>query len=631
MSMPADDSACATCADGSRARLDGARSSTTASAARRRAAALELAASIHPRSSADAAAHRRRAVHLQDAGRHDLALDAWLAAADAHLASGSASSAVSALVLAAASNAPAHVRSRHLERAAHLAFHEGVDGAHELWLRVMRLAAAGASDEDYARALFHLAWSAPGAPDVDRLRRAAAFDPERSGWAARSQACLLLVEGRHTEAAAFDERALEAATAGDDRWLEAVALEKLAVSRSHVGELDAAVAHMRSAIAIASSLGAHRWAVTGALSLVDMLLEQLATAEAVELARTTTEYARDRRMSRFLPVCESYHAFCLARAGDLPGAVERSVSAMSRAERDDADPYWFAVANIHAEILAETGAGVAAEQALALAQRAAETIGYGSFSFEVAFTDARLAALRHDPDAAELAGAVLAVEEAGSMATVARWMAQLAARSGASSALEHACSLVARIGADGAHVSATVALCTADVTATAQAVRTGDCADLERVADRWAAAGRPLDAARARAVAGELLASSGPEALPDAVVLLEQALTELVACGAHGDARHVVHQLRLLGVQRRITHQGSGGSLGGVLAPREAEFAQLVADGLDMATVAERMYLTRNSVKKVAASAYRKTETHNRVQLAAWVHAQLEQELLTPC
>jgi DNA-binding NarL/FixJ family response regulator len=114
-----------------------------------------------------------------------------------------------------------------------------------------------------------------------------------------------------------------------------------------------------------------------------------------------------------------------------------------------------------------------------------------------------------------------------------------------------------------------------------------------RTALRAAALAADEAATRARAVAAEL----------------DEALATLQAGSPSTSAK--VHQ-----VPRTMPNQQHGLSL------REREVLALVSDGLSNKAIAERLYISPNTVKTHVASLLNKLNVHTRVQLAALAASQ---------
>ena len=97
------------------------------------------------------------------------------------------------------------------------------------------------------------------------------------------------------------------------------------------------------------------------------------------------------------------------------------------------------------------------------------------------------------------------------------------------------------------------------------------------------------------------------------VTAAEGARRRFVAIGAQLGIRRAQAVLRHLGVRSpRQEH-------GGALSPREAEVAELVAEGLSNPAIARRLYLSRPTVASHVAHILTKLGFSSRAQIAAWV------------
>ncbi len=132
-------------------------------------------------------------------------------------------------------------------------------------------------------------------------------------------------------------------------------------------------------------------------------------------------------------------------------------------------------------------------------------------------------------------------------------------------------------------------------------------------------AGLPIDAARARVLAGQALARSGDEETARAE--LERARDELAAVGAGHYADEAAAQLRGLGVRVPRSERAAVATSGALhgLSARESEIAALVAAGQRNQEVAESLFLSVRTVEGHLGRIFRKLDVSSRTQLAALV------------
>jgi DNA-binding CsgD family transcriptional regulator len=129
------------------------------------------------------------------------------------------------------------------------------------------------------------------------------------------------------------------------------------------------------------------------------------------------------------------------------------------------------------------------------------------------------------------------------------------------------------------------------------------------------AAGNPLLAGRAHALAGIALASTGDR---DAgIAALERALALLTACGAAGEAQRAARHLRRLGRPVARSRRSTTGKSWGALSPREREVADHVAAGQTNREVAAALFLSEKTIESHLSRIYEKLGIHSRSALAA--------------
>jgi DNA-binding CsgD family transcriptional regulator len=152
----------------------------------------------------------------------------------------------------------------------------------------------------------------------------------------------------------------------------------------------------------------------------------------------------------------------------------------------------------------------------------------------------------------------------------------------------------------------------------AAAILDGDAGALHRVADAYAAAGRPLLEGMAREHAAELLAAAGR--LPIARQQLEAAQECYAQLDASWDAARADARLRTHGVMR-----GAQGPRGGLksgwesLTGTERRVATLLAEGLSNPDIAGPMFTSRRAVQYHVSSILAKLGLSSRVELVTLI------------
>jgi DNA-binding CsgD family transcriptional regulator/tetratricopeptide (TPR) repeat protein len=152
----------------------------------------------------------------------------------------------------------------------------------------------------------------------------------------------------------------------------------------------------------------------------------------------------------------------------------------------------------------------------------------------------------------------------------------------------------------------------------ATAILDGDAAALDRVAEAYAIAGRPLLEALAREHAAELLAAAGR--LPVARQQLDAAQDCYARLDAVWDAARADARLRAHGI-RRATQDPRRRPTSGweSLTETERKVAALLADGLSAPDIASRMFTSRRTVQHHVSSILAKLGLSSRVELATLI------------
>jgi DNA-binding CsgD family transcriptional regulator/tetratricopeptide (TPR) repeat protein len=133
---------------------------------------------------------------------------------------------------------------------------------------------------------------------------------------------------------------------------------------------------------------------------------------------------------------------------------------------------------------------------------------------------------------------------------------------------------------------------------------------LESAVELFEAIGNPYEGARTRLSLGQLLGRLGRR--PEARAMLIPALDAFTVLGADGWAERARSELAAVGtaVRRPATPRHSE------LTPQERTVAQLVATGLTNREIAERLFVTTNTVETHLRHIFQKLDVRSRTQLA---------------
>src|SRR6516164_1388666 len=109
-----------------------------------------------------------------------------------------------------------------------------------------------------------------------------------------------------------------------------------------------------------------------------------------------------------------------------------------------------------------------------------------------------------------------------------------------------------------------------------------------------------------------------------AIAALDRALAICAACGASWDLARVRRRLRRLGIQRRLPAERRPTQGWAALTESELAVVRLVADGLTNREVAERLYISSNTVSSHLRRAFEKLGINSRVALTRLAAARAE-------
>src|SRR5215470_7301382 len=146
----------------------------------------------------------------------------------------------------------------------------------------------------------------------------------------------------------------------------------------------------------------------------------------------------------------------------------------------------------------------------------------------------------------------------------------------------------------------------------------GDAGTLLKVADAYAAAGRPLLEAQAREHAAEALAAVG--GVGEARLQLDAAQARYLQLDAAWDAARADARLRGHGIRRGVHGPRRRPKAGwDALTTTELRVAALLAEGLSNPQIAARMFTSRRTVQFHVSNILAKLGLSSRVELAALI------------
>ena len=148
----------------------------------------------------------------------------------------------------------------------------------------------------------------------------------------------------------------------------------------------------------------------------------------------------------------------------------------------------------------------------------------------------------------------------------------------------------------------------------ARGLRYQDAAELRSAVQNFAGSPRPLALASALEDLGAL--SAREDRRDEAVDALGRALESYVSCGATWDARRVRQRLRTLGVRRRLVTTDRPDNGWAALTPTETQVARLIGEGLTNKAVAERLFVSPNTVGTHVRHVFEKLGVRSRTELA---------------
>jgi DNA-binding CsgD family transcriptional regulator len=148
----------------------------------------------------------------------------------------------------------------------------------------------------------------------------------------------------------------------------------------------------------------------------------------------------------------------------------------------------------------------------------------------------------------------------------------------------------------------------------AHGLRHQDAAQLRSAVRDFTGGPRPLALASALEDLGTLSAREGRR--DEAVDALGRALESYASCAATWDARRARQRLRALGVRRRLVTTDRPVNGWAALTPTETQVARLIGQGLTNQAVAERLFVSPNTVGTHVRHVFEKLGVRSRTELA---------------
>jgi len=375
-----------------------------------------------------------------------------------------------------------------------------------------------------------------------------------------------------------DALALLDAPGADSRGLRLDALDWLGWLELSIEEYDAAREHFARGLEIGRRSGGGHLLATMSFGLVLTCTWSGRLDAATEHSDTTLGLGQMSGSDQVLSWAHGLRTLLELRSGAVAGAVDHGEQARLLGEGVDANPFSAVNGGWFGEALIEAGQPVHGRQQILRALGGPELPAIES-AYRPYFYDV-------------LAGAEVTLgrrEAAVSWARAASATAAGLGLPGRDGAALHAAALVEQDPAAGA--------------------------ELALAAAAKLALGHPIDAARARILAGHHLGTAGHQ--ETALKELQQATEELTSLGAAHYASRAIRERRRLGERlgrggRRTSTMTGVGSL----SDREREVARLVQDRLTNREIAERLVLSEKTVERHLSRIFAKLDARSRVEVA---------------
>ncbi|MGI9118875.1 MAG: helix-turn-helix transcriptional regulator [Acidimicrobiales bacterium] len=341
-------------------------------------------------------------------------------------------------------------------------------------------------------------------------------------------------------------------------------------------------------------------------------LDRLAEADhVVAEGRLLAKRLGDRQALALLDLARASVCF---EAGDWPAADDELRSGLSAAHELGAG--WLLGAHTLQALLAvHRGDSATARQALARSGQARRAGGAAPFTGGLA----ALATSRLHEASGQTGAAYSVLAEAWDDATARRSAAELPAVAVDLVRLSMASGdqPLARQVTDAAAALATANPKVATLKAAellCRGLKDGDVDALLAAVEAQRAGPRPFQLAHACGEAAAALASAGRT--ERALALFDEASALLTQLGARHELRRIVTATRAAGLRpgRRAGHRPQRGVA--ALTPAERAVAELVAEGLINAEIAQKLYVSINTVRTHVSRALKKLECRTRAQLA---------------
>lgn len=409
--------------------------------------------------------------------------------------------------------------------------------AAQCWIDVRSSCELAGDANGVARALYHLYWIGDDSTAAGALDSAVDLGVDEHGWASRAAALRCIIEVRCDEALALDQKTLRLARAAGDRQLEALTMLGIGVCYAIQGRMDDAIAAQRRGVALAIAERDHRAAVTARLNLLHMLVEQLATKDALREARALVAYIDEHQLVAWQAEAATQLAAILVAAGQVPDA-QRVLADRRHAASDTHSISAAFVAINQAAVVLDSGIGPDPRQLIDIVARAAETFGLADLAAEAQFALARIESAAGDRAAALVRARGLDTKDTpGFAAGVALWLVRDGLRNEDDAFIAQAQQVQLDLGACDSRL---VALAAQELAAIAAAQESAATFELALTEDRWRAAGRPLDAAAVAISIGVIERSA--DALDAADEAFSRAHRSLVEMGALAQLEWVANQ-----------------------------------------------------------------------------------------